>query len=68
MTSLKSATTFLLTLLFGIALGAFFSHTQKVHASSGIRVQKVIEGYNMVVGTDYLGFACTQQDCYVASR
>jgi hypothetical protein len=68
MKSAKSALPILLAMLFGAALGAFLTRPPKVHAVGGIHVQKVTGEFTMAVGSEYLGFACTQEDCYIASR
>ena len=68
MNSIKSALVTLAAVLIGITLGASLFRPPSVKAMTGIRVQKVNEGYNAVIGSEYLGFACTQTDCYVASR
>lgn len=73
MKSVPSAAAIFLALAIGAALGAFLSRPPKVHAIGSqyfISVQKVHEGNNAkspLTGSQLIGFACTQEDCYVAS-
>jgi uncharacterized protein YxeA len=71
MKSINSALPILIAVLLGIALGAYFSHPPKVKAAGNhnFYVQKVQEGRNTnqsIWSTGYIGFACTQTDCFVA--
>lgn len=68
MKSFKSIVIVAVAVLFGVVLGVFLARPSKVYAGVGVRMQKVNEGYNLAIGADYLGFACTQQDCYVLTR
>lgn len=68
MKSMKYVLTIVVSMLFGAILGAYLSHPPQVKAAVGVRVQKVTDGYNMVIGQQVLGFACTQQDCYIATQ
>jgi hypothetical protein len=68
MNSIKSVLTTVTAVFVGVALGVFLSRPPSVKALSGIRLQKVSEGYNTVIGSDYIGFACTQTDCYIATH
>lgn len=68
----KSAAFVLIAFLVGGALGAFLSRPPRVKAagSHNVYVQKVQEGRNTIQSlwsTGYLGFACTQTDCFVAT-
>ena len=68
MDSIKSAATVLAAVLIGALLGAFLARPPQVKAAlSGVRVQRVTEGYNTVQGSQVLGFACGQEGCYVAT-
>lgn len=73
MKSIKSAVTILTAVLVGAVLGAFLSRPPHVKAMGNalyVHLQKVHEGDNMkgaFYGSTFLGFACTQQDCYVAT-
>jgi hypothetical protein len=71
MKSLKSSLIILTAVLLGMALGAFLSRPPRVQASAhNFYVQKVEEGRNTnrsLWSTGYIGFACTQTDCYIAS-
>jgi hypothetical protein len=72
MKSIKSAAIVIAAIVFGYTLGTYFSHPPQVQAGSlFIHVQKVQEGNTVSYapsGSQFLGFACTQQDCYIASR
>jgi len=64
-----------LSLFVGGAIGAYLSRPPKVKAevySYYIHVQKVTEGSNVKSATggnhQIIGFACTAQDCYVATQ
>lgn len=73
MNSIKTALTVLAAILVGVALGASLSRPPQVKAIGSalyINVQKVQEGNNVkspLTGSTYIGFSCTQTDCYVAS-
>jgi hypothetical protein len=73
MKSVKSAVTLIAAVLGGMVLGMFLSRPPSVKAVSTpyiINVQKVQEGdtvKSMTAGSRFLGFACTQQDCYIAT-
>jgi hypothetical protein len=68
MKSIKSALVILSAVLLGAVLGIFLSRPPQVKAAlSGLRVQKVTEGYNTVQGSQVLGFSCTQENCYIAT-
>ena len=64
---------FAIALLLGIIIGAYFGNPRAVKAigsSYFISVQKVHEGNNAksaISGSQVIGFACTQEDCYVAT-
>jgi len=70
---LKSAIAVALVFILGILSGTYLSRPPKVHAIGSryyINVQKLEEGQNVkssLAGSRYLGFSCTQTDCYVAS-
>jgi hypothetical protein len=58
-----------LAVLAGFVLGAIFYRPQPVRAMSGINVKAVKEGYNgYVLGSQVVGFACTQDTCYIATE
>jgi hypothetical protein len=72
MKTFKSAVSVLTAFLLGALLGALLSHPARVKAAGNhsFYVQKVQEGRNTnqsIWSTGYIGFACTQTDCYVAS-
>lgn len=68
MKSFKTLGMILSAFIIGATLGAYLSHPPQVKAAlSGIRLQKVRDGYNTVLGSQVLGFACTQEDCYIAT-
>jgi hypothetical protein len=68
MNSVKSLLTIFAAVLFGVAVGAFLTRPPKVKAATVFHIQKVTEGSKMIAWDDYVGFACTQQDCYIVSR
>jgi hypothetical protein len=58
-----------LAVLAGFVLGATFYHPQTVRATGGINIKSVKEGYNgYILGSQVVGFACTQDTCYVATQ
>jgi hypothetical protein len=73
MKSVKSVLTTLTAVLLGGVAGAFLARPPKAHAIGStyfINVQKVKEGSNAksaLTGSHIIGFACTEQDCYVAT-
>lgn len=73
MKSVKSVATIFVSILIGAALGAYLSRPPKVQAIGSpfqINLQKVEEGNNNKTinsGSKFLGFACTQEDCYIAT-
>jgi len=68
MNSIKSVLTTLAAVLIGVAIGMFLTQPPKVKASTIFHIQRVTAGSNLLVYDDYVGFACTQQDCYVVTR
>lgn len=69
---MKSALPLMAAVLIGFVLGAF-SHLSLVKAASNngpIYIQKVSDDVTngSIRGSEFLGFACTQDDCYIASR
>jgi hypothetical protein len=54
----------------GFLFGAYVYHPSVIHAqsASGIRIEKVTEGYNAVIGSQVVAFSCTQEDCFIAVR
>lgn len=69
MKSILSIAVVIFALVAGFALGVAFARPRLVHAASGVRVQRVVEGMNnnFTSGT-ILGFACNQQNCYILTR
>lgn len=68
MKTIKSAGTVVVVFILGIALGIYLSQPPHVKAAlNGVRIQKVTEGYNTVMGSQILGFSCTQADCFIAT-
>ena len=58
-----------LAVLAGFVLGATFYRPQTVKATNGINVKSVKEGYNgYILGSQVVGFACTQDTCYIATQ
>jgi len=49
-------------------LGALLYRPLPVKAASGIGVQALKEGYNGIQGEEIVGFSCTQNACYIATR
>jgi hypothetical protein len=74
MKSFRLAGAAVLSLFVGGALGAYLSRPPKVKAqgvySYSINVQKVKEGSNAkaTVSHQIIGFACTAEDCYIATE
>ena len=68
MKSFKFVITIVAAVLFGVALGAFLTRPPQVKAAATVYLDKVTKGPNVVVGSVIVGFGCTQEDCYVASR
>jgi hypothetical protein len=69
--SIKSLVMVCAALVVGFASGVYLSRPPKVKAAIGyIYLQKVHEGNNMTpaMSGEPIGFSCTQQDCYIASR
>jgi hypothetical protein len=71
-TYMKSALPLMAAVLIGFVLGAF-SHLSLVKAASNtgpVNIQKVSDDVSngSIRGSEFLGFACTQDDCYIASR
>jgi hypothetical protein len=71
-TDMKSALLLMAAVLIGFVLGAF-SHLSLVKAASNtapVNIQKVSDDVSngSIRGSEFLGFACTQDDCYIASR
>jgi len=72
MKSISSALPIVIAVLLGMAFGAYLSRPPKVKAAGNrnFYVQKVQEGRNTnqsIWSTGFIGFACTQTDCFVAS-
>jgi hypothetical protein len=69
MATMKRVVASFLVFLAGIACGAYLHHPPIVHAqNAGVRIQKVNVGFNMVIGSEVIGFACQTEDCYIAVR
>ena len=68
MHSIKSAVTTLAAVLVGVAIGVLITRPPKVKASTIFHIQKVTAGSALLVYDDYVGFACTQEDCYIVTR
>jgi hypothetical protein len=69
---MKSALPLMAAVVIGFILGAF-SHLSLVKAASNngpVNIQKVGDDVSnsSIRGSEFLGFACTQDDCYIASR
>jgi hypothetical protein len=69
--STKFVLLILAAFVLGAAMGTFLSRPPQVKAASSmVNLQKVEEGNNpktLLSGSRYLGFACTQTDCYLAT-
>lgn len=69
---MKSALTVLISVLLGFTLGVVLARPRPVKAGSEwLYVQKVEEGRtlsNVLAGSQYIGFSCNQDGCYVASH
>jgi hypothetical protein len=57
-----------LAVLAAFVLGALLYRPLSVKAASGIGVQALKEGYNGIQGEEIVGFSCTQNACYIATR
>jgi len=73
MKSIRFIGSVVLAFFLGSALGIYLSQPPRVRAQGSIyvHVQKVREGLNpqaMGSGREIVGFACTQQDCYIATH
>jgi hypothetical protein len=68
----KKAMIVAVALIFGFVSGSYFSRPPKVKASTLFHMQKVRAAQfgdsTTMVSEDYVGFACTAQDCYILSR
>lgn len=51
----------------GFGFGEYLSRPPVVKAMPMVRLTKVQEGLNTVIGDNVVGFSCNQQDCYIAS-
>jgi hypothetical protein len=56
-----------LAVLLGFIIGAAIYHPKPVKAA-GVRMEKVTDGFNNVIGSDVVGFACTHDECFVLSK
>jgi hypothetical protein len=56
-----------LIFLAGMTLGAIgmMMYRPRPVRAGGMRVEKVSPGFNITIGSDIKGFACTSEDCYV---
>jgi hypothetical protein len=68
MNSTKSVLTTLGALIVGVAIGVLLTQPPRVRASTIFHIQKVTEGSKLLVYDEYVGFACTQEDCYIVTR
>jgi hypothetical protein len=71
MKALRSGLVIFSAVLVGFVLGAYLYRPSPVHAQNiggGIRMQKVTEGYNIVIGSQVMAFSCTQENCFIAVR
>jgi len=60
-------------LILGFVLGSYFSRPPKVKANTLFHMQKVRaaqfgDSTTILNNDDFVGFACTAQDCYILSR
>lgn len=59
-----------LVFVVGVLLGAFgmsLYRPRTVRAGS-VRLEKVTQGFNVTIGSQVSGFACTSEDCYVLTQ
>jgi uncharacterized membrane protein len=54
--------------LAAFILGALLYRPLPMKAAGGINVQALKEGYNSFQGEQIVGFSCTQNACYIATR
>ena len=59
---MKFLKTFLAVLL-GFMLAVAIYHPKSVNAA-GVRMEKVGEGFNNLIGSEVLGFSCTHDECF----
>jgi len=53
--------------LLGVLLGATIYHPKPVKAA-GVRMEKVTNGFNALIGSQVVGFACTHDDCFALTQ